>query len=90
VLPREHILEIQDPNAIVDVLMGALVVSEGKQYSLDDYIGHMVERGQSPERCEETRKALARLRPIAAEVQAELELPDVSALPGRKGQTTRL
>lgn len=88
VLPPERILLIENPKAIVDVLLGALVVTEKDQYSLDDYIKHMEERGQTKTRCEQVYQALL---PLTQE-RTQAPIPDRpgKGVTKRKGKTTRL
>jgi hypothetical protein len=57
VLPKENILIIDDPAAIVDVMLGALSLVEGTS-DLDDYLVDMQGRGQTELRQGQTRKAL--------------------------------
>jgi len=57
VIPPEHILTIEDPHAIVDVLLGALALSSGHT-DLDSYVALMRQRDQSDPRCRQTRAAL--------------------------------
>ena len=45
VIPPEHILKIQDPKAIVDVMLGALALVGGER-ELDSYLSDMQEREQ--------------------------------------------
>ena len=37
VIPREHIIRVGDPKAIIDVLLGALAIADGK-VDLDTYV----------------------------------------------------
>lgn len=60
VIPPEHILRIEDPKAIIDVLLGALALASNAT-DLDGYIDDMRGRHQSDARLDETRRALAPL-----------------------------
>jgi hypothetical protein len=88
VIPRENILIIDDPKAIVDVMMGALAISAGG--SLDQYLIDMGERDQTRQRITETASSLSGLAGNA------LVKVDTGGLPGantgqkRKSKTTRL
>jgi hypothetical protein len=56
-LGEERVLEIVNPKAIVDVMLGAIALTSGKR-DLDGYIEDMKTRGQSPERIKEVARAL--------------------------------
>lgn len=60
VIPRENILIIDDPNAILDVMMGALALVEGTS-DLDTYVVDMQSQGQTDSRQGQTRRALEAL-----------------------------
>jgi hypothetical protein len=53
---EERILKIAHPKACVDVILGAIAITAGRD--LDSYIADMVERKQEKERIEEVTKAL--------------------------------
>jgi hypothetical protein len=59
VLPMENILIIDDPKAIIDVMMGALAISAGTD--IEQYLLDMGERGQSAKRISETAGSLSGL-----------------------------
>lgn len=73
VIPRDNILIIEDPKAIVDVIIGALAIEGGTE--LDVYIEHMEERGQTVPRRNEVRKALNPLADNSAQLVEIPELP---------------
>jgi len=75
VIPRENILIIDDPKAIVDVLMGALAITAGGD--LDRYLIDMGERGQSTLRIQETASSLSGLSASTAVAKI-----DTGGLPG--------
>jgi hypothetical protein len=76
VLPPENILQVDDPRGIVDVMLGALALVGGGN-DLDTYMEHMVDKGQTDERQDMTREALAGL------VNARSGGVDVSSLPSK-------
>ena len=59
VIPIENVLIIDDPKAIVDVMMGALAISAGTD--IEQYLLDMGERGQSAKRISETAGSLSGL-----------------------------
>jgi hypothetical protein len=89
VIPRENILIIEDPTAIVDVLMGALAISAGTD--IEQYLLDMGERGQSQARIQETASSLS-----ALSANTSIAKIDAVGLPGgdvgkkRQGGTKRL
>lgn len=89
VIPPENILIIDDPKAIVDVMMGALALVGGSN-DLDGYLVDMTERGQTALRREQTVKALEGL--ANNNVIAKVETGGLPKDPGknRKGGTKRL
>ena len=60
VLPDGHILRIDNPEAIVDVILGALAIGEGKA-DLAQYLTSMKSRGELDSLREETARALGSL-----------------------------
>jgi len=58
VIPLENILMCEDPKGIVDVMLGALAITEGN-VDLEGYLVDMEGRGQTELRRIQTRKALA-------------------------------
>ena len=78
VLPSEHILPIESPEAIVDVMLGALAIRHGSA-DLATYTDHMQQRGASPERVGEIERTLASLCPRAAAAAVEGNIPAGSA-----------
>ncbi len=65
VIPPENILLIDDPQGIVDVMLGALALVEGTS-DLDTYLVDMQGRGQTEIRQGQTRKALEGLATSAS------------------------
>lgn len=59
VIPKENILEIDNPKGIVDVMLGAIALTAGS--SLDEYLSDMAGRGQTEKRRKDTTNALASL-----------------------------
>lgn len=60
VLPKEHILRVGDPKSIIDVLLGALAISDGK-VDLDGYLKDMRELGAAEAQVRAVEAALAGL-----------------------------
>lgn len=90
VIPKERILRIADPRAIVDVVLGALAISEGKS-DHDAYAEDMRRRGHQDERIRQVQNALAGLTARATIGTAAGSIPP-SGTGGRKrgGRTKRL
>lgn len=78
VIPREHIIRIADPGAIIDVLLGAVAIADGK-VDLATYARDMAEAGAAPARVAEIETALAGLpgarRVATATVEGDLPSP---------------
>ncbi len=89
VIPEENILIIDDPRAVVDVMMGALAISEGTE--LDEYIVDMAGRGQTQIRQNDARGALDNLANTTAVAKVNTNnLPARGSGKKRKGKTSRL
>jgi hypothetical protein len=90
VIPKEHILRVGDPKSIIDVLLGALAIADGK-VDLDTYLKDMRELGSPDAVVAEVERALAGLpsaqRVATAAVEGELPPPPA---PGSGKRTTRL
>lgn len=89
VLPKEHIIRVGDPSSIIDTLLGALAIADGK-VDLATYCKDLRELGASDERVAEIERSLAGL-PSARKVATatiEGEVPPPSG-PGTK-KTVRL
>ncbi len=90
VIPREHIMRVGDPGSIIDVLLGALAIAEGK-VDLDTYCKDLRELGATPELLRDVEAALGGLpsaaRIATATVEGDLPPPPP---PGGKKTTTRL
>lgn len=91
VIPPENILLVDDPKAIVDVMLGALALVGGAN-DLDGYLVDMSQRGQTALRRNQAAKALEGLAGTAAIAKV-----DTGGLPGKdsgkdrkKGGTKRL
>ncbi len=70
VIPSEHILELEDPKGVVDLMLGAIAINE-EGFDLDDYIVHMDGRDQTLLRQRQTRKALTGLSEETAITKVE-------------------
>ena len=89
VIPPEHILTIEHPKAIADIILGALALSGGMD--LDAYLADMDERGQTSERKQETAEALNSLAGTQAIVHVSQSLlPATPSAPQQGSKTRRL
>jgi len=88
---EDHILLLEDPKGIVDVMLGALSLVEGTR-DLDAYLVDMKGREQTALRQAQTRRALAGLSSSTAlaVVDAGASLPSTTGGKRRKGRTKRL
>ena len=80
VLPSEQILRIEDPRAIIDVMLGAMAL-KGNTSSLDEYVGSMAARQQSEGRQALVRRALLGLEQTTALARTSVT-GDLSTLTG--------
>lgn len=96
-LPEENILLIEEPHAILDVMMGALAMVEGTG-SLEQVIGDLRDMGQSVTRQEQVARALEPLSRSLLAASVTVEAPvlgtgdEATAAPKRtrRKRTTRL
>ena len=90
VIPKEHIMRVGDPKAIIDVLLGALAIADGK-VDLDTYVKDMRDLGADEGRVREVEAALGGLpratRVATASVEGDVPPP---APPDGKKKTVRL
>jgi len=88
VIPREHILRVQDPKSIIEVLMGALGIADGAT-DLQRFVADLRERGTEAERIADVEAALTNLSRVRAVAPATVEgqVPTAEAAPRR---STRL
>lgn len=89
VIPKEHILRVGDPKSIIDVLLGALAIADGK-VDLDTYLKDMRELGSPEENVRAVEVALAGLPSAKNVATAVVEggLPPSGG--GGKKKTVRL
>lgn len=91
VIPKEHIIRVGDPKSIIDVLLGALAISDGK-VDLDTYLKDMRELGADEARVRDVENALAGLpsaqKVAVAEVVGDVPLPPTDG--GGKKKSVRL
>jgi|GEM_PF-817894 len=71
VLPKAHILRINDPKGILDVMLGVLAIVNGKS-DLDGYLRDLQGRGQSALRKEDAAAALGELARAWQGAQAQV------------------
>ena len=90
VVRPEHILRIDDPKSIVDVLLGSLAILEGTT-NLDGYLKDLKGRNQTEERVREVERALAGLSPVRKAASAQGAVPPgPPAVKDRGGKTKRI
>lgn len=91
VLPREHILLIDSPHSIVDVVLGALAISSGTT-DLEGYLDDLQAREHTPARRADTTRALQGLKSRQVEIPALslASLPSAQQARKRGGSSTRL
>jgi hypothetical protein len=91
VLPPERILLLDDPRAIVDVVLGVLALGSGKT-DLDGYLRQMQDRQQGQGRVESARQALRGLveAPPRAAATVSGALPSLDDSPQRASRGHRL
>lgn len=88
-IPPEHILELEDPRAIVDAMLGVVAINNGAR-DLKDYLADMVERDQTPERCAQIKETL---EPFASTMTTQKVAADVFKSRGtsrKKGGSMRI
>lgn len=91
VIPREHIIRVGDPRSIIDVLLGALAIADGK-VDLDTYVRDMAEFGVEEDRIRQVEASLSGL-PSAARVataSVEGDVPPPTGGPEGKKRSVRL
>ena len=86
VIPKEHILKIQDPKAIVDVMLGALALVGGDR-DLDGYLDDMRGREQLDLRQDQAVQTLGSL--ASAMSMARSAVSGSVPAPDREGKSTR-
>lgn len=89
VLPRENILRIADPRAIIDVILGTLAISEGHT-DLGGFADHMRARNQSEARIALVERALASVESRARVSEATVDAPSGGGGKSRGGRSRRL
>lgn len=78
VIPKEHILRVGDPKSIIDILLGALAIADGKA-DLDTYLKDMKELGSDEARLRAAEAALGGLpsahKVATASIEGEVPPP---------------
>jgi hypothetical protein len=59
-LGSDHVLILQDPKAVVDIMLGAIAKTSGAR-SHDEYLDDMAERGQTQQRINEVSEAIKKV-----------------------------
>lgn len=87
-LGSDHVLIMQDPKAVVDVMLGAIAMTSGTR-DLAGYLVDMKNRGQDAKRISEVSETLSAVGTSLVKVDTTDQLPDE---PGadRKSKTKRL
>ena len=84
VIPPAHVLQIEDPKAIIDVMLGVLAISS-KSRDLDGYLADMAGRDQQDLRREQAAETLGKLANFVKQSSAQLS----GALPTSDDEPTR-
>ncbi len=86
VIPRDHVVSITNPKAVVDAMLGVLALLNGK--TLPEYVIDMQGRDQTPERIEEINKSLSNLAISYGLEKVDVELPPTTG--GEPSKTHRI
>jgi hypothetical protein len=86
VIPAEHVLRVDDPKAIIDVLLGALAIVDGTR-TLPQYLDDLKARDTTEARLRTVQTTLASLRNLRQSTTVEGEVPGGG---GGGGRTRRL
>lgn len=86
VIAPQNILLIDNPGAILDVMLGAMSIMEGS-VDLESYRMHITERGVSTEEMQETIRALERLSGETS-LPGGINIPDSEGDEPRRGEQT--
>lgn len=89
VIPQSHILRIDDPKSLIDVLLGALALSEGVR-DLDGYLGDLAQREASAQRIAQVKETLKVLTAPPSTGVAIGEVPSGGSDRERGGRSRRL
>jgi len=73
----ESILDLEDPRAVVDVMLGAIAVRSGAR-TVDSYMADMVQRGQTAERQTTVSRILAGMPAAYGGVDGGVDIPEIS------------
>ncbi len=85
VLPPAHILRIQDPQSILDVMLGVLAITSGRT-DLDAYLRDLGSRGHSDQRRQDVAQALGDLSRAWQAEQAQVSGALPTASEPRRGE----
>ncbi len=88
VIPEENILILEDPNGVVDMMLGAFAVT-GETVDLAGYLTDMKERGQTEKRIGQIGKALTGLNGTEL-VTIDTSVSSIQGGKKRGGKTERL
>lgn len=90
VIPPNHILHLESPRAVVDVLLGALAIASGAT-DLDGYVADLAARGQTAERRAVVARALTGVTACErfGEVHGALPVGDPGASRGGRSKRIR-
>jgi hypothetical protein len=87
VIPADHVIRVEDPKAIVDVLLGALAIADGGR-TLEGFLQDLVARETGDKRIVQIRTALASITCLRSTTTVEGEVPGGAA--PRAGRSRRL
>lgn len=89
VIPKENIMPVGDPKSIIDALLGALAIADGKT-DLDGYLKDLGELGTPEDRLREVEAALSGLPSAKKVATAEVEGEVPAGPEGGKKRSVRL
>jgi hypothetical protein len=88
VIPPEHVIRVEDPKAIVDVLLGALAIADGNR-TLESFLKDLTTREASDKRLAQVRRSLASITSVRSTTTVEGDVPTGGGAP-RAGRSRRL
>jgi hypothetical protein len=86
VMPAQHIHEIKDEKAIIDIILGIIATTAGVR-SREEYEDDMLKRDQSKERVAAVSKSLVRYDDLSFVVKSKKKATTTGKLPGKKKLT---
>ncbi len=89
VIPAERILEIEDPRAVIDTMIGAIVLTNGT-IDMRGYNNDMKDRGQTETRRNDVKQALSALAGVTDVPKIEIKTGKKESGTVRGGRSSRL